>query len=773
MSRLTGFSLRHRALTLLLLLAASALAASGLQRLTSDVGYRAFLGPEHPSIRAFDAFLDRYGAGLPMLAVWSCDESPCGTVFDSASLEMALAVEGAIEETPFVRAVASPATAPMLVASPRGPAVRHLVEDSQFAADRDALAAVAARDPDWVGRLVSEDGRTGAIVVDVSSSRGAAATSVYAALDRALAPFEARGWTFHRAGGPVEFVVAGGELASATAQMVPVMVVLVGATLLVLFRSLPAAVAALATVGFAVLFTMGLHGWLAWPQNSFSQTLPPLVLVIGVSDAIHLVARYADSVVDGRDTSRAERATLLQAIAGDVGGACTMTSLTTAAGFVSFYASHLESFRRFGLIAAFGVMAALVLTFTLLPILLSWVPPERLRTRSVSARWDAALVRLMDFDRDHRAAILGVALLVGIFGSIGVAKLKVDASFEELYGADSDVVRWSSFIADHLARPDRLEVDLTLPAGAEPADPLTLDVLRNVTDDLSHVESLGAAYSLLAPLGTLRAALDTASPPPRPTDASREADAALLRSVLLDEGGVAGASFARWVDRDAGHLRISVQADKSPQDVMRRTLTRVREILGRRLPPGWSASLTGSYAVVHDMVDEIRATQLSSFAGAGITVFVMLAIFLRSLRWALLAIVPTVLPVVATLGVMAFVGIPLDVGSAMVAAVVLGIAVDDAIHMLARLRRLRRGGHSHAQAVHDAVTHVGRALVTTSIALSIGFAALAMSPWQSISNFGLLAAVAILGALAADLLVLPALLLLFGEGAHPESAPTA
>jgi predicted RND superfamily exporter protein len=166
------------------------------------------------------------------------------------------------------------------------------------------------------------------------------------------------------------------------------------------------------------------------------------------------------------------------------------------------------------------------------------------------------------------------------------------------------------------------------------------------------------------------------------------------------------------------------------------------------------------------MVEAIRDTQLASFAGAAVTVLLMLAVFLRSLRWALLAIVPTVLPVIVTLGVMGLTDVPLDVGSAMVAAVVLGVAVDDAIHMLDRLQRLRRAGVPHERAVHDAVLHVGRALATTSFALALGFAALALSPWQSVASFGLLSAVAILGALVADLVVLPALFVRLARGAQ-------
>jgi predicted RND superfamily exporter protein len=117
---------------------------------------------------------------------------------------------------------------------------------------------------------------------------------------------------------------------------------------------------------------------------------------------------------------------------------------------------------------------------------------------------------------------------------------------------------------------------------------------------------------------------------------------------------------------------------------------------------------------------------------------------------------------------MGVLGVPLDPGSAMVAAVVLGISDDDAIHLLTQYRRLRASGAAVAAAVEGALVHAGRAMVTTSLSLSLGFAALALSPWKSVASFGLLSAVAILAALGAVLVVLPAAL--YGAGRLSGSA---
>ena len=138
-----------------------------------------------------------------------------------------------------------------------------------------------------------------------------------------------------------------------------------------------------------------------------------------------------------------------------------------------------------------------------------------------------------------------------------------------------------------------------------------------------------------------------------------------------------------------------------------------------------------------------------------------MAISLRSLRLAVAALIPTVLPIVVTLGTMGWIGMSLDVGRAMIAVVLLGIGVDDSIHILSHYQIQRRAGEGPRAAIRAALLHTGRAVVTTSLALSLGFLTLMGSAWQSIASFGFFVAIAILAALAAALFVLPALIIVF------------
>ena len=751
MQRLTRLALAHPSAALVLLGAVTLFFAVGALRVETDVGYRALLGRSHPTVERFDAFLERFDGGFPLAALYRCGESPaCADVFEPRAVAMAADVAERLRDAPGVRNVESVATTALWVPGEDGPVARHLADAAPD--ELPALGARALRDSLWPRALVSEDGRAAVIALEVASSNGADNAAAYAALDAALAPHEAEGWVFHRVGGPVEFVVAGAELQADTARLVPVMVVLIGFVLFVLFRSLTAAIATLVTVGVAVVWTFGAMGWLGLVQNSISQALPPLLLVIGVCDGIHVMALYAS---EGRAHPGTSRAELLSRVADDIGAPCVFTAATTAAGFASFMTSRLESLAAFGAIAAFGVMAALLLTFTLLPVLALRIRPDTVRAADASRRWEGWMERAVRRAGAHPGAILALAGAVAGVAAFGLPRLRIDARFEDLYGEQSRVVRWVHAFHDSLRRPDTLEVELIAPNGAQADDPELLATLERASNSLAGIEGLGPARSLADPLALAHQLANEDDPFWRRLPGNRLDARELLDALKERDAG----ELARFADFDAHRFRISVEAEKPPQEEMRRIFREVDARLAAELPPGWRFELTGPLAVVHEMVDEIQASQVGSFAVATALVLALIALFLRSVQAALLAAVPTLLPVLVTLGLLGFAGISLDVGGTMVAAVVIGIADDDAVHLLDQYRRRRRAGESPAAAMDAALLHVGRALVTNSVALAVGFAALTLSAWQTIANFGLIAAMAITFALLAALFVLPACVL--------------
>ena len=249
---------------------------------------------------------------------------------------------------------------------------------------------------------------------------------------------------------------------------------------------------------------------------------------------------------------------------------------------------------------------------------------------------------------------------------------------------------------------------------------------------------------------------------------SQDANAELLEMLAFDDPEI----LNRWLSLDRSRLRISFDAHLLPQSKIVDTLERVNESTEGIASEGWNIVPSGELVMVHDGIRDVQATQLRSFPIAFGIVFILVSVFLRSWKLGLAAMVPTLLPVVVVLGAMGWIGMSLDVARAMLAAVVIGIGVDDAIHLLAHYKARREEGDDPHAAIAAALQHTGRAIVTTSVALALGFLTLMMSAWQTVSSFGLFVAIAIIGALVSTLFVLPALIFAFAPKEDAALSPS-
>lgn len=747
--------------------------ASQLVSLTSETGYRAYLGAQHPTIQELESFIDGFGGGLPMAAVWSCAETDqCESVFDPESLQMASQVVEHLRRRTDIRRIESLATTRLLVANEEEIGARTLIQDGVVPPDIGDLQARAVIDPAWSGTLVSPDGRAGAIILELGSSNSDENKAVLRALETALAPFRVAGFRFHIVGQTAQFAITDQALAKDSARLTVPMVLLVAVVMFLLFRSWQSVVGALATVGLSTVWTIGLLAALGWPQNSINQTIAPLILVIALSDSIHLLSRYAQAREASAAAVRGERIQAMIRASRHAGPPCLVTTLTTAAGFASFATSNLESFLRFGVICAFGIIAAVVLTFSILPIVMVSLPAETIGANQASSMWNRILLLLVEGTRRHSKYILVVS--VSLFGLLGVGaiQLRVDIDEYKLYGEDSAVVKGFRFLEENLQKPDSIEIELTLPDGAELFHLEVLESLARLKESLAAIDGLGPVHSVVDSLTWTNRLLHADDPSFDRLGESTAENAELLTMMSMKDP----AALDRWLSPDFRRLRLSVEAEKRPQSERGEIIAQVDDAIANDLGLGWGSQLTGSFAVYYDLTREMQRTQVSSFGIAAAIVFVILAAYLLSLGggisqaigWATAGMFASLLPVVATFGVMGYAGINLDMGTAMVAAVLIGIAVDDTVHLLGEFYRRRAMGVHAVPAIEGAVLHVGQALLTTSVALAAGFFILTLSSWQSIASFGFLSGVAILGALAADLWVLPAIILLWYRKGAPD-----
>jgi predicted RND superfamily exporter protein len=571
--------------------------------------------------------------------------------------------------------------------------------------------------------------------------------SLLDALVEITASLRAEGFVFRLNGFAARAVLTGRDLQASTARITPALVVLIGAVLFVASRSASQVLVSLATMGVALVWTQGLMGWLAWAQDGIHQVLAPLIMIVGVCDAIHLLVRASEC--EGSAEAR-----MLQA-SREVGAPCLVTTATTAVALGSFTLSGLSSFVRFGLISAFGVSVCLLLTFTLLPLIGVALSRSTFAGAGEFRDWPFSIESIVDVGRRrYRSILAGTALLLSFGGAGWMLHLRVDTNWVQVFGEDTKVTNWIHFFSTEFGASDSIEIMLELPPERRFDEPEVLSVLDRLGERLESIDGLGRASSVKHILERVEQALYPTSDVDLAGSQGLSRNAELFELVSLDDPE----SLQLWVTIDRRTARLSVEAGFLPHARNAAVMGMVREIVSNFVPEDWSVVYTGTLPTNEAWVSEVQAIQMRSFPVAFVMVFLMASLFLRSLRLGLLAMIPTLLPLVVALGAMGWLDMGLDVGRSMVAVVVIGVGVDDAIHYLRAYQLSREGGADRFESARTAARSTGKALVTTSAALAIGFLTLGASAWQTISTFGFFVSLTIVAALGATLLVIPAVL---------------
>jgi predicted RND superfamily exporter protein len=757
---------------------AAALAAGLLATTTgrrSEVGYAAYFGPGSPELRRLEAFLDEFETGAPLLIVFGCRETPrCERVDEPWALGFLARLHAAAERLPNVRRVTSAWTVPVVLAPLDARPLAAPPEAAQaarftLAADWRERFAAGLSQPGFAGVVVAPDARAAGVVVELASIDSDALRASVRGVLALLPAFERElGAELHLAGDPVWTVVSADSLERDSTVLTTLLFAAMLALLWLLFRDPWLTLLPLSSVAVVTLLVEGAAHAAGLPRTSLLAALPPLLVAIAIAGSIHLttaVARAADASAQGAtlrgpDAPRQGPEDLLVRAARDVGEGCSWSAFTTAAGFASFLTSDLTSFRHFGALAATGVAVSFLVTFTLLPALLC------LRLRRGGLRAGAGRGRLArdvlgalreTVTRHPRFVVVASLAAFALLGA-GAARLRYASDFG--FGEGSYVVRSLRAIEANFRKPMTTEVVVTLPPGARVWEPAALALLARVEALFAAEPSTGATWSFLDLLdGAHR--LDHGAP--------AASLAALVAAAPREMPLVAASESARWFWNERGvdgRERIRVSVDRAWLDDAAQGpyVARVAAALGEleRAPEAAGAriELAGGLLLADRFVSRLRDTQRDSFAGAfGVVAATLIVLLRRPARLVAWAIAVNLLPVVALLGLMGWAGIGVDPANTMVGAILLGLGVDDTLHVTLRVRDARRRGRSPADAIAEVFDTVGEAVLASSVCLAVGFSVLLFSQWGGLVSFGLVASLGVALLLAGDVLLLPAALL--------------
>lgn len=657
------------------------------------------------------------------------DEDEHETI-DQVEVEAALGEVLATDTERFPRGLAS--LRPRLVYGPLAGS-RPLTD-----ADRERMREGLERAPSLRRRLVDDSGRV--LVVAFTMRPDASPREVLDAAEELEAWLEQ-----HDAPGGVSRRVAGlpmvrSAMLDALAQdqgTLPLVAFLLSALALWIgLRDRAGVLLPLGAAGMSCAATMGAMAAFGQPVDLLTNVVPPLLITIGLGDAVHLIGRYRqerrlrpreDAV---RETVRAMR------------WACLATTLTTAVGFASLMTSSSPVVRRFGLIASLGVLGVYAVTLGALPALLPLLPSAASRRSRVEAMAGA----IARWARRRSTPITGgaVALLVGSL-AVG-SQVRLDAALLDPLDPESQTARTARWVEDELDGYRLLEVAVA----AEPGRFTSAEGLR----ELAELEGWAAER-----------ALRVDGPASMLVDRWRELggeDGSDEDGALADGRAEALAAFVaetnpRWASRvseDGAHARVTVRV----RDQGERAIAELADALEARFD---SAVVGGEAATSARGLSRLSTSLSWGLVLAVLVTFFVMGLSLRSARLALIGVLPNVLPLALALGWLALRGLPLHATSAIVFTLSIGLAVDGTIHALSRYREeLARGA---VDPIVAAMQGSGRAITLSTATLLAGFGALAFASFSPIRLFAELATVALLSAWVCELVLLPALLARFGR----------
>lgn len=623
------------------------------------------------------------------------------------------------------------------------------IEDAESAFRlRDELVA----DPLRAGTFVSTDGTATAILVtfdQIPEDEFLARGIDLAVLE--VARREASDFSVVMAGTPHVKAEVGRLLTGELSVMVPVVLVLMSVLSCGFFRSVRIGLVPIAAVLLGMLWTVGTMGWVGHDLNIVTTLIPPLVLVLGFAYATHVVSHFYSQPLgeaEGRPVAYSPMARARSALA-HVVFPVAFTALTTAAGFLSLTSNGLEVIRGFGIFAAVSTAATLLAALTLVPVVLSTLNRGGADSPAQPAWLDKRFAELARFDMKYSASILIGAGVACVLAAAAATRIEVNLPVIENFGEETPIRQAYEEVDRLFGGANQFYVMLR---AEEPGAFERPDWLREVAalqGWLAEQPEIGGTTSVVQYLEVLNEALGDEDPPRRTLPESEN----LVAQLLLF-----GANEELDVLIDRAHQVITI--------LVRSTATETREFDGlasridarlQALPRGIEGYTTGNAILLTRAADRIARGQALSLVLAGGMIGLLLVGYFGSLRLGLYALVPNLLPVLLYFGLLGATGTTLNNSTALMGSIVLGIAVDDTLHLLVEYRRGVQQGSDPAAALQHALIHVGRAITCTTLAVCVGLLVVGASALQNQAEFGLLGAATLAIAWFVDVTVTPAL----------------
>lgn len=773
----------------------SVLVAAGLvvhlPKLTIDTSNESFFHKTDPIVTDYHDFQAQFGWDETVVIALKPDN-----IFDLAFLEkLRVLHDDLLENVPHLADITSLVNA----RDTRGEGDQLLVDDlledfPQNAADLAALKERVMSNPLYINRLISADGAMTTIVLETDmtapageedlmagfadedarvntvidgSAKNAIADEVVGVVREIAAKYNSGDFPILVAGSPVVVKDIDVAMQKDMGRFLLLAMGLVGCCLFLLFRRISGVFLPLLVVLLSLFSTLGVMGFCGVAFTIPNMIMPSFLLAVGVGASVHILAlafRQFDRTCDKRGA--------ISYALDHSGLAVVMTSLTTAAGLASFSTTEMAPVANLGIFAGTGVIISLFYTLVLLPALLALIPLKQRKHPGKSAgpdRFEVFLDWVTGFSTTHARAITAVTLVILAAGAFSASKLRFS----------HDVLKWLPATWASRQATEKIDavmggtlnLEVLVDTGMENGlyNPEILKRLDSLAKEIESYDdgriSVAKAASVSDVLKEIHQALNENRPE---FYAIPENQALIPQEFLLFENSGSD-DLEKVIDSSYRLARLTIQVPWLDifhyMPLLKKIETRFKAELGDSA----AISTTGVMRLFASTVTAAARSMGQGYLTAAVTITLMMICLLGSVRMGLISMIPNLAPVVLVMGLMYWTGLPLDIFTMMIGAIALGLAVDDTVHFMNGFSRYFKEEKSVKKAVRKTLHTSGRAMLVTTMVLTIGFFIYTFAFMENLVRFGLLTGLTILLALVADFFCVPAIMTLIHSTSGPET----
>ena len=524
------------------------------------------------------------------------------------------------------------------------------------------------------------------------------------------------------------------------------------------FRSLTATVISICTVCIGVMWTLGIIGILEYELTVLTAVIPPLIIVIGMPNCIYLIKKYQHEV-----NTHGDKSLSLQKVITKIGNATLMTNVTTASGFATFIITNSQLLKEFGTVASLSILSIFIICILVIPIVYSFLPiPGDKHLEHLNKKWIVSLFDWMASTvKTKKIEIYTISIILLAVSIIGIYKIEISGSLIDDLPKNTEFFEDIMFYEKEFNGILPLEIYIDTKRKKAVTKLSTIKKMKVLEDIISEIPELSRPISIVSLVKYSKQAYYNGNPKYYQVPTTQE-NSFILSYAKNSTSGTDGIDLIKnFVDSTGQYTRITTFMKDIKIERMERIEEKLYYEISKIMPKDrYEVYLTGKAYLFQQGTYFLVKNLILSLSLAIVLISIFMAYMFRNFRMIIISLIPNLLPLLITAGLMGFIGVPIKPSTILIFSIAFGISVDDTIHFLAKYRQeLQDNKWQIKKSVYNAIKETGISMFYTSVVLFFGFSVFIISNFGGTVALGALVSATLLLAMLSNLLLLPSMLL--------------